>query len=261
MTMTRISLCLLMAAAAVFLAPDARAANRTVCFDVVLLVDGRFNCPASSATPGALDNCHSSTDYVIAERAELKLWDKDPTGGDEYIGSFVYNVGGGVQCISFPWEGQTYAGGEPHPDVYLTFTNRMVSLPDFMRIIRIVQPDGTIYPESSWRDGEPGDPERYVAWNIEPGESPTIPSAGALVPNPSVATDYGAAVIALRSASLTLGAFGTSFDSGAIVDMEYPTDIGGSCATTSCSLSRSLIVLASGHSSDAIRVGADPILT
>lgn len=93
----------------------ANAATRTVCFRVNF-ADGRSNCPTSGT--GALRSCAAAGSFTWAVGHKIELWDKDPTGGDEFIGAWRIDAAGN-QCATFEWENASYSQGEAHPDVYL----------------------------------------------------------------------------------------------------------------------------------------------
>ena len=94
---------------------------------------------------------------------QVQLWDKDSTSDDEFIGTW-YISAGGTQCITFEWENADYSKGEQDPDVdlrYINIVNR-TGLQNYIQV-KAVTTDGSDDPATSWRDGQPGDPDRYVA--------------------------------------------------------------------------------------------------
>ena len=145
---------------------EALAASRDVCFRVQLR-DDRFNCAESSET-GARRPCNPGG-YVDMVGHQVELWDKDWEGDDEYIGTW-YIGAGGTQCINFEWENAGYSKGEANPDLYLRYINR-VNRTGYSNYIYVrgVNTDNSAASVTSWRNGQSGDPERYIAMNCASG--------------------------------------------------------------------------------------------
>lgn len=211
---------------------EVLAAQRSVCFRMQLR-DDRFNCAESSET-GARRACHPGG-YTDMAGHQVELWDKDWSGDDEYIGTW-YIGGGGTQCISFEWENANYSKGESNPDLYLRYINR-VNRTGYANYIYVrgVNTDNSAASVTSWRNGQSGDPERYIAMNCA-GASCSILPSGTLVPTNDVASDRGLRIMALDSAQHALQAVGEVMDTH--VDLQYP---GQSDCPTSCAPNRNLI--------------------
>lgn len=212
---------------------DVLAAQREVCFRMQLR-DDRFNCAESSET-GARRPCNPGG-YVDMVGHQVELWDKDWSGDDEYIGTW-YIGGGGTQCMSFEWENADYSKGEANPDLYLRYINR-VNRTGYSNYIYVrgVNTDNSAAAATTWRNGQAGDPERYVAMNCQAGRTCSILSTGSLVPTNDVASDRGLRIMALDSAQHALQAVGEVMDGH--INLQYP---GQADCPTSCAPDRGLI--------------------
>lgn len=212
---------------------DVLAAQREVCFRMQLR-DDRFNCAESSET-GARRPCNPGG-YVDMVGHQVELWDKDWSGDDEYIGTW-YIGGGGTQCMSFEWENADYSKGEANPDLYLRYINR-VNRTGYSNYIYVrgVNTDNSAAAATSWRNGQAGAPERYVAMNCSAGTTCWILSSGSLVPTNDIASDRGLRIMALDSAQHALQAVGEVMDTH--INLQYP---GQSDCPTSCAPDRDLI--------------------
>ena len=232
-TVTRVTGSTLLALVALSVTIDAMAAQRTVCFRLQLR-DDRTNCALASET-GARRPCNPGG-YVDMVGHQVELWDKDWSGDDEYVGTW-YIGGGGTQCISFEWENADYSKGEPNPDLYLRYINRVnrTGYSNYV-YVRGVNTDNSAASATSWRNGQPGDEERYVAMNCRTSGSCSIFSSGTLVPTNDIASDRGLRIMALDSAQHALQAAGEVMDTH--IDLQYP---GQSDCPTSCAPSRNLI--------------------
>jgi hypothetical protein len=209
------------------------AAQREVCFRMQLR-DDRVNCAESSET-GARRPCNPGG-YADMTGHQFELWDKDWSSDDEYIGTW-YIGGSGTQCVTFEWENADYAKGEPNPDLYLRYINR-VNRTGYSNYIYVrgVNTDNSAASVTSWRNGQSGDPERYVAMNCAAGAVCSILPLGTLVPTNDVASDRGLRIMALDSAQHALQAVGEVMDRH--IDLQYP---GQTDCPTSCAPSRGLI--------------------
>lgn len=231
-TTRRLSTILLFALICVF-ACDVLAAQRNVCFRMQLR-DDRTNCAESSET-GAQRACNPGG-YVDMVGHQVELWDKDWSGADEYIGTW-YIGGGGTQCIRFEWENAGYSNGETHPDLYLRYINR-VNRTGYSNYIYVrgVNTDNSAASNTSWRNGQAGDEDRYVAMNCTESAPCSIFSSGTLVPTNDIASDRAIRIMALDSAQHTLQAAGEVMDTH--VKLQYP---GQSDCPTSCAPDRDLV--------------------
>lgn len=202
------------------------AANRTVCFELEFR-DDRYDC-ATAADTGEQRACTST--YTDLVGGIVQVWDKDAGGGDEYIGAWSLSAGG-EQCLTFPWEGESYQLGETHPDVYLKYTNQVRRTSGGNPVIKGVQDDGSDYPFWSWRltDGD----NTFTAVDCASGSSCRIYSAGAMAPTTSASTNASMVIQALDSAQHTLERFGGIMYGGTI-ELELP-DSSGIC-TSGCAL-------------------------
>jgi len=225
-------------------AASAEAAPRTVCFRLQF-ADERYNCAEASET-GARRPCNSGG-HVDAVGHQVELWDKDDASDDEYIGTW-YIAGGGTQCITFEWENAPYSKGEPDPDLYLRYIN-IVNRTGYTNYIRVkaVQTDGSPHNVTSWRNGQPGDPDRYVARNCRAGTTCYIFPSGSLVPTNDVASDRARRIMTLDSAQHTLQVLGELMDRH--VELHYP---GKDSCTTSCTVSRTEFHIRGSQGGDGI---------
>lgn len=217
----------------VFTTPGlASAANRTVCFELQLR-DDRYDC-ADSSNVGERRACTSSYTYLVGGRIEL--WDKDGVdlggGADEYIGTWV-TTGTGEQCITFPWEGESYHKGEAHPDLYIKYKNEVRNTSGSGPIVRAVNDSGTKWGNWSWRSGDYT--HTRVAVDCTTSGSCRILPGSALVPTTSASTNASMMVQSLDSAQHTLQVLSTIMDTTTI-DMELP-DSDSSCVS-GCAIDR-----------------------
>lgn len=239
------------AAAAVALAAfsiveSAAAAQRTVCFRMQLR-DDRFNCAQSSET-GALRACNPGG-YADMVGHQVELWDKDWETGDDYIGTW-YIGGGGTQCMSFEWEGAGYGAGEANPDLYLRYINRVnrTGYSNYV-YVRGVNTNNSSASETSWRNGQSGDENRYVAMNCTASSACSIFSSGTLVPTNDVASNRGLRIMALDTAQHTLQMFGEVMNKN--IKLQYP---GASDCPTSCAPDRELIKITAARGANGSNV-------
>jgi hypothetical protein len=207
--------------------PGAEAADRTVCFHLQLR-DDRNNCPASGTT-GALRPCNPGG-YADGVGHQIELWDKDTASADEKVGTW-YVGGSGRQCVTFAWEGAAYHNGEADPDLYIRYIN-LVNRTGYSNYIhvRAVQNDGSAHNGTTWRNGESGDPDLFVARNCTAGGACDIFPSGSLVATNDPASPRALRIMALDTAQHALQVFGELMDTH--VDMRFPStsDCTGSCA-------------------------------
>lgn len=231
---------------------SAEAATRTVCFQLRIRDNVRFNCP-TAGTAGAVRPCRPASGYIDAVGWEVSLWDKDSGDGtgDEYIGLW-HTPNGGTSCITFEWENASYSLGEADPDLYITINNRVTSAgTNGTRVVDIVTGAGADYVDITWRNGVAGEPDRYVAQNCQAGSSCRILPGAALSPTTDATTNYGQALLAAESAGRTLDRYAGIMDSG-VIDIEFPTTRVG-CGTA-CTIGRALIAFPAGLATDGVRV-------
>jgi hypothetical protein len=227
------------------LVSPADAAQRTVCFNLKF-ADARYNCPAPGT--GVLRGCQSGAD-VDAIGHQIELWDKDNGRPDVLIGAW-YIGGAGTQCASFEWEGLPASAGKPNPDVYMRYINR-VNRTGYSNYISVqaVQTDGSPHPVTTWRNGQPGDPDRYVALDCRAGTTCYMFPSGYLLPTSDVASERARRIMALDSAQHMLQVFGEIMNRSA--RLHYP---GKPDCTTSCAPDRENFHI-------YVTQGADGILT
>lgn len=240
---------MLVLVAATFLmltALGAEAAERTVCFRLKLR-DDRWNC-ATTAETGNRRGCNRGG-YVDVVGHHIQLWDKDTGSADEYIGTW-YIGGGGTQCATFEWEHASYSKGEANPDVYLRYINR-ANRTGYSNYIEIeaVDTDGSAHAATTWRNGQPGDPDRYVARNCAAGGSCFIFPSGSLVPTNDIASERALWIMALDSAQHAVQVFGEIMDTH--IDLHYP---GRADCPTSCSVSREEIHITASRGNNGFNV-------
>lgn len=227
-------------------ASEAAAATRTVCF-ALKFADARYNCPSSG--PGVLRGCQNGSD-VDAVGHQVELWDKDAFSDDDLIGTW-YIAGGGTQCITFEWETSPASLSEPNPDPYLRYINRAnrTGFSNYV-FVEAVRTDGGAHPGTTWRNGEPGDPDRYVARECRAGETCYIFPSGHLVPTRDAASERALRIMALDSAQHTLQVFGEIMNRS--VRLHYP---GKPDCATSCAADRENFHIHSTQGGDAILTG------
>ena len=203
----------------------AFAAERTVCFHLQF-ADRRYNSPDNTEAGARRPR---SASYSNAVGHQVELWDKDQNSEDDYIGTW-YIGGEGTQCITFEWENSPAGKGEPHPDVYLRYIN-IVNRTGFTNYITVkaVTTDGADHPATSWRNGPPDEPDRYVAQNILPDTVGVMFPSGSLVPTNDVASPRALRIMALDSAQHTLQVLGETMNRH--VKLHYP---GRAACPTSC---------------------------
>lgn len=229
-------------------AGPARAATRTVCFDLELRDDQRTNCPTTTTgvkRPCQADNFGTNYDYMIG--FEIDVYDKDNAsqGADEFIGTW-HIAGSGTQCVTFEWEGAPYYGGEAHPDVYIQLTNAATaSWGDHSTLIDIVDDNNDEYPDISWRGGE-GD-NTFVASNCTASSTCYIPNDMAPFTAGNDDLPQSEALLAVDSAQRALEMYHDLFNNGTIY-MEVPSS---ECAN-SCAVSRGLLRIAASDDTDGI---------
>lgn len=232
--------------AAVLWCGSAAAATRTVCFRLQL-ADARYNCAATSES-GARRGCNSGG-YVDAVGHQVELWDKDDSD-DDYIGTW-YISAGGTQCITFEWENASYSKGEPNPDLYLRYIN-IVNKTGYSNYIRVkaVNTDGSDHNATTWRNGQPGDADRYVARNCTAGADCYIFPSGSMVPTNDTASPRALRIMTLDSAQHTLQILGETMDRH--VKLHYP---GRAKCTTSCTDDRENFHIHESQGGDGILAG------
>jgi hypothetical protein len=222
----------------------ALAADRTVCFRLQLR-DERENCP-TSGTAGARRACNPGG-YADMVGHQVELWDKDYGSDDEKIGTW-YIAGGGTQCMTFAWEGAAYALGETDPDLYLRYINR-VNRTGYSNYRYVDGRDGSgnDVSNTSWRNGQSGDPDRYVALNCKAGVTCSVFS-GSLTPTNDVASDRAQRIMSLDSAQHSLQIYAEGANRN--VELRYPAP-SGTCGGGSCALSREVFQVSATRGDDA----------
>ncbi|MBB3457225.1 hypothetical protein FHT86_005543 [Rhizobium sp. BK313] len=207
----------------------ATAAPRTVCFNL-RFADDRNNCPAPAN--GVLRGCQAGSD-VDAIGHQIELWDKDQNSPDDLIGTWYVN-GGGTQCATFEWERSAASLGEHDPDVYMRYINR-VNQTGFSNyvFVQVVRRDGGAHPATTWRNGQPGDPDRYVANNCTAGSTCYMFPSGYLLPTSDVASERAQRIMTLDSAQHMLQVYSDLMNRN--VKLHFP---GKDDCTTSCATDR-----------------------
>ena len=229
------------------LSPFAIAADRTVCFHL-RLADDRYNC-ATGSENGARRPCNKGG-HVDAVGHQVELWDRDFNSDDDFIGTW-YIGGEGTQCITFEWENAPYSKGEPHPDLYLRYINvvNRVGYSNYITV-KAVTVEGADHPATTWRNGQPGDPDRYVARECPPNETCYMFPSGSLVPTNDIASERALRIMALDSSQHTLQALGEQVNRH--IRLHYP---GRNDCTTSCAPDRENFHIFRTQGADGILVG------
>jgi hypothetical protein len=240
------ALALLAMVAALAFPAETAAAPRTVCY-ALRFADARYNCPSTGA--GVLRGCQPGSD-VDAVGHQIEVWDKDDDSPDDLIGT--WHIGGtGTRCVTFEWENSPVSAGEPNPDVYLRYINRVnrTSYSNYV-FVEAVRTDGSAHPATTWRNGEPGDPDRYAARECAAGTTCYIFPTGYLLPTTDVASERARRIMALDSAQHTLQVFGEIMNRN--VRLHYP---GRSDCPTSCAPDRENFHIFVTQGGDGILVG------
>jgi hypothetical protein len=209
--------------------------------------DDRTNCATPSET-GARRACNQGG-YVDMEGHQYELWDKDSGSDDELIGT--WHIGGpGTRCVTFEWENASFSKGEANPDVYIRYLNR-VNRTGYSNYVRVegVDTDGDTVAKTTWRNGQSGDPDRYVAMNCGPRETCFIFPSGTMVPTNDIASERGLRIMALDSAQHALQAFGEVMDRN--VELHYP---GKASCPTSCTVDREEIHITQSQGNSGVLV-------
>lgn len=211
------------------------AATRTVCFELALR-DQRSDCPLSgegvrrvcnsdgpNELPPPYNGNMGGTGWVHPVGMEVELWDKDAGDGsaDDYIGTWRHQDA--ETCVTFNWEGASYAEGEANPDVYVKVKNRVLYAGS-LASIRIVKGDGTLYSDVSSRNGWSGNSDAGTAVDCTAGVQCEIASGVPVWILSNPATDQAQALMALDSAERILPVYYTQLDPG-IIDLQYPSAI------------------------------------
>lgn len=229
----------------------ATAADRTVCFELKINHNNlRWDCPDAS-TPGGRRACRNSSGYGWAVGFVYNVYDKDSGNGenDDFIGRW-HVAGTGERCITFPWEGESYAEGEANPDVYIEINNRVTAkVSDHSRTIDIIDNNEVDWPKTWWRNGVTGDSDRYVARNCQAGTTCRILPGNFMVPTDDPATDYGKALIIADSAQRMIQIFYGSMNASN-VDIKYPAP---ECST-GCAVSQTLAKMPRVRFDEGVRV-------
>jgi hypothetical protein len=201
------------------------AAERTVCFHLQF-ADERYNC-AEPAEAGSRRPCNPAG-YSDAVGHQVELWDKDDSD-DEYIGTW-YIGGAGTQCITFEWENADYSKGEANPDLYLRYIN-IANRTGYSNYITVkaVTTGGGDHTVTTWRNGQPGDPDRYVAVNCLAETTCYMFPSGSMVPTNDRASERALWIMSLDSAQHTLQVLGEQMNRHA--KLHYP---GKASCPTSC---------------------------
>lgn len=195
----------------------AQAETRTFCFTLEL-VDSRSGCPTSGA--GARRPCQgisgSSDDYTYAVGHKYELWDKDTVGDDEYIGTWV--IGGeGSRCVTFEWDGASYAGSEADPDIYLKYINEVRATSGGQLVIGKDE-TGAAVANTTWRNGTTTNSDLWVAVDCHAGTDCWVTST--LIPTSDETSERGLRLMALDSAQHMLEIYGEMMTED--VELRFP---------------------------------------
>ncbi len=162
---------LIVVALVVCVSCSAWAADRYFCASIKFK-DRRSSCTnrciGSEHEVGRVDPCESGTDRFVAH-IPLQLWDRDPGGTDEYIGTFLVESRG-VSCFVFPWEGERYqtVDNETDPDPYVRLVDWYWEYGgQRLYVMQHVVPGNMITPPSvSWQSSYYSNcPENVLCWD------------------------------------------------------------------------------------------------
>lgn len=183
----------------------ASAATRTVCVHLAFN-DDRYSCP-DPGDVGAVYTCNPANGWSTAMGATLQLWDKDPTGGDEFIGYFVTGRAPGLSsCFTFEWEGAGYSNGEANPDVYIRYTYEASAQANGV-FFQAQDSSGSPFSPVTWRNGTAGNADQYVAVDCVNGATCWINGGGILFPNSTGSSPETIAMGAVDGAAAALVPF------------------------------------------------------
>ena len=208
----------------------AHAAERTVCVDMKFH-DERWHCP-TSVNDGPRDDrtCSRLGSLKPMLGAHVELWDKDgPLGFDDFIGTMVITHSG-YNCATFEWENHPlnfYFENEANPDVYVKLPFK-ASDTDNTVSVQVVKGNGSPRSPFSFRDGEPGDADAYVANDCGTGGNCYI---DLMVPTDDPTSIVGMQLMALDSVQRVLEAFPDSFEE----DLTMDVPCGNSCPNSGTS--------------------------
>lgn len=233
----------------ILLSGSAQAAPRTVCLDLRFR-DNRTsgNCAVAGET-GHRRGCNPGKDLPHLG-AILELWDKDADGSDERIGRYLYNYD--QTCYTFEWDTNSTANAEheSNPDVYARYVNAVRNTGNTREVVA-VQSDGKPHRDVWWRNGEVGEPDKYIAKDCRAGvECWTHPLGTWLLPSIDVNSDVATRAMVLDSAQHGLEAFASLMTDN--VHIKVP-DLTGTCPTA-CAASRTEIRLPGVFTDDGVRV-------
>jgi len=221
---------------AICMTTTSLAATRTVCFSITFEEGrvGNANSPVEGEV-GAKRGRHTSDPTTPAFGHVYELWDKDSSGSDEFIGSFVRAVDGRA-CATFEWENSSASKGEANPDVYVKYVNRVRATTLDGDSVKAVDENKDPYPKISWRNGKSGNPDAFVAVNCAHGTTCDIlPTTRALAITTNITSLRAQRVNALDTAQRALQTFGPEFNytSDNVVEMVFPC-VSGTTPGTSC---------------------------
>jgi hypothetical protein len=172
----------------------ARAADRTVCYEVRIRMHPSIDNFTSAADTGERRATQAGA-YVAAIGQVVEVWDKDPgSNPDDLIGTWVIG-NSGVRCVTFPYEGQPYAEGDANPDVYIKLKLESRNTNGVGPKLQAIQDNGTDFPSYSFR-GANDDDDVYVYNNCPTGVECRIYPAGYMAP---ALGDESAQAAALRN--------------------------------------------------------------
>lgn len=164
-------------------APRAEAATRTVCAHLAFN-DDRVSCPAPG-TSGARFTCQPANGWSTAMGATVQLWDKDLSGGDDFIGYFVTGRAQGYgTCFTFEWEGSEAYDAEANPDVYIRYTYEASGQTNG-NFAQVRDLNNVVFPALTWRNGTASNPDQFVSVECQSGVNCWINGGNILWPNTS----------------------------------------------------------------------------
>lgn len=202
-----------------FLASAAIAAPRTVCFNIKIADDRNTRGCAEVGEDGARRGCDPGAN-IPALGQIVELWDKDPDGNDDYIGTWrKANEGRG--CATFDWEALAVSIGETNPDVYVKLPRRVADSDGAVEITQI-----------DYNTGAPSNKISFRAYEVDDcafGDDCQIVPGGSLVPSTNVASNNARMFMALDSLQHTLEVFADAFTKDVTLVMPCDDGAGNGC--------------------------------
>jgi hypothetical protein len=148
----------------------------------------------------------------------------------------------GGTCYTFEWDSNSSANSEheANPDVYIKYLNQVYRSAN-TRYVTARQADGSAHGTISWRNGNSGSADAFVANECTTAGACWIWPGGYLLPSTDINSTTAKISMALDSAEHSLTALGSNLSSN--ITMEIPDS---ECGTSACAASDTRYVIPSG---------------